>query len=77
MHVISAGRLDANADVGLSAQCLHRRAVPARLGLFPLVLVSVPVDAYVNAAPSGLPHCLGQEDVSDYVDNLVDLSNLR
>ena len=32
---------------------------------------------YVNAAPSGLPHCLGQEDVSDYVDNLVDLSNLR
>ena len=51
--------------------------MPAHLGLFPLVLVSVPVDAYVNAAPSGLPHCLGQEDVSDYVDNLVDLSNLR
>jgi len=69
MHVISAGRLDADVNVGLSAECLDRREMPARLGLFPLVPVSIPVNAYVNAAPSSLPHCLGQEDGSAYVDN--------
>jgi hypothetical protein len=61
----------------VSAKYLRCRAKPARLGLFPLVLVFVPVDAYANAAPSGLLHCLGQEDVGDYVDNLGGLSNLR
>jgi hypothetical protein len=76
MHVISSRRLDADANVGLSEECLHRRAMPAHLGLFPLVLFSVPVNAYTDASATSLPYCLGQEGVSDYVDNLVGLSNL-